>query len=165
MIYDAYMLDCTAPENLTGASQDPATAVISCAKDGSGTVYILGPADIAGTSIANASSGLESTSQGGTTNNWVVSLEFNEEGATAFANVSERLLAYRDAAAMASLSSPWNMLNSVSSSRHLQKRLYTVFQEPKRSGKSRHAEPLLARSRSEERRVGKECRSRWSPYH
>ena len=23
----------------------------------------------------------------------------------------------------------------------------------------------LARSRSEERRVGKECRSRWSPYH
>src|SRR6266542_2921948 len=24
---------------------------------------------------------------------------------------------------------------------------------------------LLARSRSEERRVGKECRSRWSPHH
>src|SRR2546429_2147317 len=26
-------------------------------------------------------------------------------------------------------------------------------------------EPLLLRTRSEERRVGKECRSRWSPYH
>ena len=25
--------------------------------------------------------------------------------------------------------------------------------------------PLIRRSRSEERRVGKECRSRWSPYH
>ena len=25
--------------------------------------------------------------------------------------------------------------------------------------------PLLMASRSEERRVGKECRSRWSPYH
>ena len=25
--------------------------------------------------------------------------------------------------------------------------------------------PLTFRSRSEERRVGKECRSRWSPYH
>ena len=24
---------------------------------------------------------------------------------------------------------------------------------------------MIARSRSEERRVGKECRSRWSPYH
>src|SRR2546422_8418760 len=26
-------------------------------------------------------------------------------------------------------------------------------------------EELLAQNRSEERRVGKECRSRWSPYH
>src|SRR2546430_4449058 len=26
-------------------------------------------------------------------------------------------------------------------------------------------EPALRRRRSEERRVGKECRSRWSPYH
>ena len=25
--------------------------------------------------------------------------------------------------------------------------------------------PIIARTRSEERRVGKECRSRWSPYH
>ena len=25
--------------------------------------------------------------------------------------------------------------------------------------------PLLLQERSEERRVGKECRSRWSPYH
>ena len=25
--------------------------------------------------------------------------------------------------------------------------------------------PMATRSRSEERRVGKECRSRWSPYH
>ena len=25
--------------------------------------------------------------------------------------------------------------------------------------------PALLRDRSEERRVGKECRSRWSPYH
>ena len=31
----------------------------------------------------------------------------------------------------------------------------------------RHSENLLqvAEGRSEERRVGKECRSRWSPYH
>src|SRR5207245_7429462 len=30
---------------------------------------------------------------------------------------------------------------------------------------SASAEPPSARSRSEERRVGKECRSRWWPYH
>src|SRR5256885_8346270 len=32
--------------------------------------------------------------------------------------------------------------------------------------RSNHAAPLaMPASRSEERRVGKECRSRWSPYH
>jgi len=28
-----------------------------------------------------------------------------------------------------------------------------------------HAPPHTRHARSEERRVGKECRSRWSPYH
>src|SRR2546426_12510195 len=32
-------------------------------------------------------------------------------------------------------------------------------------GGLRHTKPTLDLSRSEERRVGKECRSRWSPYH
>ena len=99
MIYDAYMTDCTAPDNLTGETQDPAKAVISCSKDGSGTAYILGPADIAGTDIASATSGLETTSQGTTTNKWVVSLEFDSEGTQEFADVSQRLIAYRDQAA------------------------------------------------------------------
>ena len=38
------------------------------------------------------------------------------------------------------------------------KRLATLFYEP--STRTR-----LSFERSEERRVGKECRSRWSPYH
>ena len=29
----------------------------------------------------------------------------------------------------------------------------------------RHHLPYMVKKRSEERRVGKECRSRWSPYH
>ena len=32
-------------------------------------------------------------------------------------------------------------------------------------GKSIMSAEVLAKVRSEERRVGKECRSRWSPYH
>jgi protein-export membrane protein, secD/secF family len=108
MIYDAAMMDCTAEQNLTGSTQDPAKAVISCAKDGSGTVYLLGPADIAGTNIANATSGLETTSQGSTTNKWVVSLEFDSEGTNQFAAVSKRLLAYRDAAGAKSSSGQAN---------------------------------------------------------
>ena len=31
--------------------------------------------------------------------------------------------------------------------------------------KARAREPITSLCRSEERRVGKECRSRWSPYH
>ena len=104
LLYDAYMTDCKAPDNLTGQAQDPSVAVISCAKDGSGSTYILGPADIAGTDIANANAGLETTDQGTTTNNWVVSLEFDKEGTAAFAEVSKRLLAYRDKAAAAGTS-------------------------------------------------------------
>ena len=104
LLYDAYMTDCKAPENLTGQAQDPSVAVISCAKDGSGATYVLGPADIAGTDIANANAGLETTDQGTTTNNWVVSLEFDKEGTAAFAEVSKRLLAYRDKAAAAGTS-------------------------------------------------------------
>ena len=34
---------------------------------------------------------------------------------------------------------------------------YDNFEEPKAK--------LTGKARSEERRVGKECRSRWSPYH
>ncbi|WP_126383869.1 protein translocase subunit SecD [Actinomyces howellii] len=104
LIYDAYMTDCTSQEALAGQAQDPTKAVISCAKDGSGTVYLLGPADIAGTDIETATSGLETTSQGQTTNNWVVSVEFNDKGTAQFAEVSKRLLSYRDAAAAASTS-------------------------------------------------------------
>ena len=33
------------------------------------------------------------------------------------------------------------------------------------SAESVSTHPVVSDSRSEERRVGKECRSRWSPYH
>ena len=55
-------------------------------------------------------------------------------------------------------------------SRWVAEALGTAFDEPLVSiadalneGKDENVYPL--RERSEERRVGKECRSRWSPYH
>lgn len=104
MIYDAYMTDCTSGAALTGEPQDPSQAVISCDKSDTGAVYVLGPADIAGTDVKNATSTLETDSQGGATNRWVVSLAFDEEGTEQFSELSSRLIGYRDAAATAGAS-------------------------------------------------------------
>ncbi|WP_051281349.1 protein translocase subunit SecD [Actinomyces slackii] len=109
LIYDAYMTNCTDPANLTGQTQDPKKAVISCAKEGAPGAYILGPAEITGTELDNAASGLETTSQGGTTNRWVVSLEFDSAGTKKFSSLSGRLIGFRDssgAAAMGGAASP-----------------------------------------------------------
>ena len=43
--------------------------------------------------------------------------------------------------------------------------LYVLWQEDGISIRSLSTKCGLAITRSEERRVGKECRSRWSPYH
>ena len=102
LLYDGYMTDCSDPRNLTGQMQDPKVAVISCSKDAGSQqhgAYILGPADITGTELKSASSGLETDSRGQTTNKWVVSLAFNPDGTSKFSELSKRLLAYRDQAA------------------------------------------------------------------
>ena len=104
LLYDGYMTDCSDPKNLTGQTQDPKVAVISCSKEAGSQqhgAYILGPADITGTELKSANSGLETDSRGQTTNKWVVSLAFNPDGTKKFSELSKRLLAYRDQAAAA----------------------------------------------------------------
>ena len=55
------------------------------------------------------------------------------------------------------------MLSNMATSLILHKRIETTVAKAK--AVQRFVEPLVTKSRSEERRVGKECRSRWSPYH
>ena len=43
--------------------------------------------------------------------------------------------------------------------------LYTVIRRPLITEKGMGVKETQNTLRSEERRVGKECRSRWSPYH
>ena len=43
--------------------------------------------------------------------------------------------------------------------------LWVVLSLPNLSGNQVHSLQCVPSTRSEERRVGKECRSRWSPYH
>ena len=44
------------------------------------------------------------------------------------------------------------------------RRTFAIISHPD-AGKTTLTEKFLLYGRSEERRVGKECRSRWSPYH
>ena len=87
--YDA--LDCTDPANLTGGQAAPADrALVTC--DPTGAVkYVLGPVEVEGSRIANASSGLQVSQSGAVTNTWAVNIEFDREGTRTFADVTERL--------------------------------------------------------------------------
>jgi len=87
--YDA--LDCTKPSNLVGGGgDDPKVGLVACAKDGSAK-YALGPVEIEGTEITNASSGLKVGSNGVVTNEWVVNMTFNSAGSTQFAKTTARI--------------------------------------------------------------------------
>ncbi len=84
-------LDCTLPENLVGGDSGPTdSAFVACSDDGFAK-YILGPVEIEGTDISNASSGLRVGPSGAVTNEWVVNIEFDSEGTTAFREVTTRL--------------------------------------------------------------------------
>ncbi|WP_449385168.1 protein translocase subunit SecD [Cellulomonas soli] len=97
-------LDCTDPANLTGgAPGDPDVALVTCDPDGTAK-YILGPVELEGSDLKNASSGLETNSQGVSTGAWIVNLTFNSAGTDAFAGITERLQA---------LSSPQNQFAMV----------------------------------------------------
>ncbi|WP_454857067.1 preprotein translocase subunit SecD [Promicromonospora soli] len=87
--YDA--LDCTDPKNLEGGGGDnPDLLLVTC--DGTGAAkYILGPVEVDGTSISNASSGLRSGANGTVTNEWAVQLELNGEGTDQFRETTSRL--------------------------------------------------------------------------
>jgi preprotein translocase subunit SecD len=87
--YDA--LDCTKPSNLVGGGgDDPKVGLVACAKDGSAK-YALGPVEIEGTEITNASSGLKVGSNGVVTNEWVVNMTFNSAGSAQFATTTARI--------------------------------------------------------------------------
>jgi len=84
-------LDCTDKNNLKGGGgDDPDKPLVTCSQDGSAK-YILGPVEIEGTEIKSATSGLETTSQGVTTNNWVVNIKFTSEGAKKQTAMTKRL--------------------------------------------------------------------------
>ncbi len=89
--YEFYLLDCTDPANrVGGGGDDPDQPIVSCAKDGTAK-YILGPAELEGSDIANASSGLRVNEQGQAQRDYAVYMTFTREGGEIFADVTTRL--------------------------------------------------------------------------
>ncbi|MCU1581590.1 MAG: secD [Microbacteriaceae bacterium] len=71
---------------------DPTKPLVTCDSGANpSTKYILGPVEVDGSTIANATAGMVTTSQGATTNEWAVNIVFNSKGTQEFANVTKRL--------------------------------------------------------------------------
>lgn len=85
------LTECTQA-SAEAATEVPADeALVTC--DDTGTIkYILGPIEVSGDTISNATSGLLTTNTGATTGEWAVDLEFNPQGTKEFAAISERLV-------------------------------------------------------------------------
>ncbi len=84
--------DCPSEEG-KGADtvHDPAKPMVSC-DPSMGAKYILGPVEVPGANIADASATMGRSQQGAVTGQWVVNLVFNDEGKKQFATVTQRLV-------------------------------------------------------------------------
>jgi preprotein translocase subunit SecD len=83
-------LDCTDTSAIQGSRDDPKKPLVTCSDDRT-EKYILGPAEVIGTDIKDATAGLQTTQQGAVTNTWVIQLSFNGEGTRKFRDVTARL--------------------------------------------------------------------------
>jgi preprotein translocase subunit SecD len=91
--YNAF--DCGSLKNDTTNVAPSDKPLITCDTDANGNSqnkYILGPVEVSGSDISNATAGLVTSSQGTTTGEWSVNLVFNAQGTKDFATVSERLV-------------------------------------------------------------------------
>ncbi|MSY90301.1 MAG: protein translocase subunit SecD [Actinobacteria bacterium] len=83
-------LDCATPFREPGQVDDPTVPLITC--DVTGTQkFILGPVEVEGANIADASNGTVQSQTGASTNTWAVNLDFDAAGTQAFADVTQRL--------------------------------------------------------------------------
>ncbi|QWT23361.1 protein translocase subunit SecD [Subtercola sp. PAMC28395] len=82
-------IDCSSTA-VTNAGQAPVDQpLVTCGADGA--KYILGPVEVAGETVTNATSGMAQTSSGSSTGQYVVNIFFNEQGTAQFATVTTRL--------------------------------------------------------------------------
>ena len=83
-------LDCASAFREPGQIDDPAVPLVTCDVNGF-TKFILGPVEVDGANISDASNGTVTSSTGASTNTWAVNLEFDEIGTEGFSTVTQRL--------------------------------------------------------------------------
>lgn len=83
-------LDCASAFREPGQIDDPDVPLVTCDVDGF-SKFILGPVEVDGANISDASNGTITTSTGASTNTWAVNLEFDEIGTEGFSTVTQRL--------------------------------------------------------------------------
>jgi preprotein translocase subunit SecD len=93
-LYQNY--NCAAPDDVTDAPDDK--PLVTCDTTNANK-FILGPVEVLGANVSNATSGIGTNSQGVSTGQWVVNLTFNGQGSADFRKVTSRLV---------SLSAPQN---------------------------------------------------------
>jgi preprotein translocase subunit SecD len=86
--YDA--LDCTKAFRAPGQVDDDSKPLVTC-DTALGTKFILGPVEIQGKDISNASAGTTTSSTGVSTGQYAINLDFNDKGTSEFAAVTKRL--------------------------------------------------------------------------
>lgn len=89
-------LDCSKPGAVNAFVDDPAQALVTCSDDKQ-QKYILGPVEVDGNDIADASSGYQPGPNGQPTSIVEVSLKFTGDGAKKFGDVTTRLLGLKGA--------------------------------------------------------------------
>jgi preprotein translocase subunit SecD len=83
-------LDCASSFREPGQIDDPTVPLVTCDVNGL-SKFILGPVEVDGANIADASNGTVTSSTGASTNTWAVNLEFDEVGTEGFSKVTQRL--------------------------------------------------------------------------
>jgi preprotein translocase subunit SecD len=83
-------LDCTTAFREPGQIDDPTIPLVTCDRSGI-SKYILGPVEVDGANISDASNGTVQSSTGASTNTWAVNLDFDSIGTSAFSTVTQRL--------------------------------------------------------------------------
>jgi len=87
--FNAY--NCKKEANKT-TSEPPANKPLIACDDSNTVKYLLGPVEVNGKDISDASAGLTQSQSGVSTGEWAVNITFNSQGASDFQKVSSRLI-------------------------------------------------------------------------